>query len=93
MSNTRKKTAAPKEVETSGAVTNAPSSDHVPETPTNVPQLGLADLNALQQIAEVAVQRGAYRVEELEVVGRTISKLKNFLAHVAATPTATPEQK
>lgn len=45
--------------------------------------LNISDLAALKSIIEVASQRGAFKANELEAVGRTFNKLSNFLDSVA----------
>jgi len=46
--------------------------------------LNISDLAALKSIVEVATQRGAFKANELEAVGKTFNKLNNFLETVAA---------
>ena len=48
------------------------------------PDLTVQDLQALKAIIDVASQRGAYKPNEMEVVGRTYNRLDTFLA--AITP-------
>ena len=49
-------------------------------------ELNLNDLAALKSIIDVATQRGAFRANELEAVGKLYNKLTSFLeigrAHV-----------
>jgi len=45
--------------------------------------LNISDLVALKSIIEVASQRGAFKANELEAVGKTFNKLNNFLESVA----------
>lgn len=45
--------------------------------------LNISDLVALKSILEVASQRGAFKANELEAVGRTFNKLNGFLESVA----------
>ena len=45
--------------------------------------LNISDLVALKSILEVASQRGAFKANELEAVGRTFNKLNAFLESVA----------
>lgn len=47
-------------------------------------ELTVSDLNALKQIIDVASSRGAFKPNEMTVVGTTYTKLENFLAAVAA---------
>lgn len=46
-------------------------------------ELNISDLMALKTIVEVASQRGAFKANELEGVGKTYNKLSNFLETVA----------
>ena len=46
--------------------------------------LNISDLVALKSIVEVASQRGAFKANELEAVGKTFNKLNNFLESVAS---------
>ena len=48
------------------------------------PDLNISDLAALKSIVEVATQRGAFRANELEAVGKTFNKLNEFLDSVGA---------
>lgn len=45
--------------------------------------LNVSDLVALKSIIEVATQRGAFKANELEAVGKTFNKLNTFLEAVA----------
>ena len=46
-------------------------------------ELTIADLNALRAIVDVASQRGAFKANELEAVGKTFNKLNGFLEAAA----------
>jgi hypothetical protein len=46
--------------------------------------LNISDLAALKSIVEIATQRGAFKANELEAVGKTFNKLNTFLETVAA---------
>jgi hypothetical protein len=61
----------------------APAS--APEAAPEQPQaeLNISDLAALRSIVEVASQRGAFKANELEAVGKTFNKLNTFLESVA----------
>jgi len=52
------------------------------------PELSIQDLQALKTIIDVASQRGAFKPNEMVVVGQTYTKLEQFLA---AIPTAKPD--
>jgi len=45
--------------------------------------LNVGDLAGLRQIIAVAAQRGAFRAEEMEVIGRVYNKLNAFLTSLA----------
>jgi hypothetical protein len=47
------------------------------------PDLNVSDLVALKSIIEIATQRGAFKANELEAVGKTFNKLNVFLEAVA----------
>lgn len=47
-------------------------------------ELTVQDLNAIKQIIDVASQRGAFKPNEMVVVGTTYSKLETFLNAVAS---------
>lgn len=46
------------------------------------PDLNISDLVALRSIVDVASQRGAFKANELEAVGKTYNKLNTFLESV-----------
>ena len=48
------------------------------------PDLNISDLAALKSIVEVATQRGAFKANELEAVGKTFNKLNHFLESVGS---------
>jgi hypothetical protein len=45
--------------------------------------LNLNDLAAIRSVLDVASQRGAFKANELEAVGKIYNKLNNFLESVA----------
>jgi hypothetical protein len=47
------------------------------------PDLNLNDLAALRSVLDVASQRGAFKANELEAVGKVYNKLNSFLESVA----------
>jgi hypothetical protein len=47
-------------------------------------ELTVTDLTAIKQIIDVASTRGAFRANEMAVVGQTYNKLEAFLGAVAA---------
>jgi hypothetical protein len=50
--------------------------------PEGAPDLNISDLAALKSILEIASQRGAFKANELEAVGKTYNKLSSFLESV-----------
>jgi hypothetical protein len=46
-------------------------------------ELNISDLNSLKTIIDIASQRGAFKANELEAVGKTYNRLANFLNQVA----------
>jgi len=52
------------------------------EAPQPGPDLNVSDLASLKSIIEVATQRGAFKANELEAVGKTFNKLTAFLEAV-----------
>ena len=71
------------------ATQEAPSQAQAAE----VPQLSIADLQALMNIIDVASSRGAFRANELSNVGGIADKLTKFLQHVADQQKAQQEEK
>lgn len=51
------------------------------------PDLTVQDLQSLKSIIDVATQRGAFKANELMVVGQTYNKLDAFLAAVSKQQT------
>jgi hypothetical protein len=52
------------------------------EAPQN-PELTVNDLNAMKVIIDIASSRGAFKPNEMAVVGQTYNKLTGFLDNVA----------
>jgi hypothetical protein len=46
-------------------------------------ELNISDLNAMKMIIDVASSRGAFKPNEMMVIGQTYTKLTNFLDSVA----------
>lgn len=46
-------------------------------------ELTVQDLTAIKQIIDVASSRGAFRANEMSVVGQTYNKLESFLGAVS----------
>lgn len=51
-------------------------------TPPEPAAISLQDLMALQNVVDVACQRGAFRGNEMQAVGELYNKLANFLESV-----------
>jgi len=64
--------------------TQAPEAPKSEAPAQGAPDLTVQDLQALKAIIDVASQRGAYKPNEMEVVGRTYNRLDSFLQ--AITP-------
>lgn len=59
--------------------------DTAPEAPTQEQggaELTVQDLASLKQIIDVASQRGAFKPNEMTVVGTTYGKLESFLSEI-----------
>lgn len=52
--------------------------------PAPAAELTVQDLTAIKQIIDVASGRGAFRANEMAVVGQTYNKLESFLGAVSA---------
>jgi hypothetical protein len=61
------------------ATTQAPAGATPPAA-----ELTVQDLTAIKQIIDVASTRGAFRANEMAVVGTTYNKLESFLSAVSA---------
>jgi hypothetical protein len=61
-------------------VDQAQTQEAQPETAA--PDLNISDLVAIRNIIDVASQRGAFKANELESVGKTYNKLAGFLDSV-----------
>ena len=68
----------------------APQTD-APEAPAA--ELTVQDLTSIKQIIDVASQRGAFKANEMAVVGTTYNKLESFLGAVAAQQEPQEEPK
>ena len=82
---------------TQDQVVSQPASTEAPKTQAGAgAELTVQDLNVLKQIIDVASQRGAFRANEMAMVGATYNKLEAFLKIVEqsqkdANKTNTPE--
>ena len=59
----------------------------------NAVGLNIGDLAGLRQIINVAAQRGAFRAEEMEVIGRVYNKLNAFLNSLAPAQEEAPAEE
>lgn len=64
-----------------------------PEQNTAPVELTVQDLGVLRSIIDVASQRGAFKANELEAVGKTFNKLDNFLQQVQKAEEAAKAEK
>ena len=64
-----------------------------PAVETPAAELTVQDLNAIKQIIDVASSRGAFRANEMAVVGQTYNKLESFLGAVQAQQEPKEESK
>lgn len=64
----------------------APTAEATPEAVAQQPaaELTVQDLTAIKQIIDVASSRGAFKANEMAVVGTTYNKLESFLGAVQA---------
>lgn len=67
---------------TAQAEVQTPESSPSQEQQTG-PDLNITDLAALKSIIEVATQRGAFKANELEAVGKTFNRLSTFIESVS----------
>ena len=49
----------------------------------NSPDLNISDLLAVKSIIDIASQRGAFKANELEAVGKTYNRINTFLESVS----------
>lgn len=68
--------------------TEAPAQASAPAA-----ELTVTDLTAIKQIIDVASSRGAFRANEMAVVGTTYNKLEAFLEAVTASQKPKEEAK
>lgn len=59
-----------------------PAKQEPQAKPEGAADLNISDLAALKSILEIASQRGAFKANELEAVGKTYNKLSSFLESV-----------
>lgn len=64
-------------------VAAAPEAETANGAPAPGTDLNISDLVALKSIIEIASQRGAFKANELEAVGKTFNRLNNFLESVS----------
>lgn len=78
-----KTTAPAPEAEATATTTQTPAAA----------ELTVQDLTAIKQIIDVASSRGAFKANEMAVVGTTYNKLESFLSAVAAQQEPKEEPK
>jgi len=76
-------TKTEKKVEETTAQAQTPQSGPVPNPEEQAADLNISDLNAIRSIIDIATQRGAFKANELEAVGKTYNKLTKFLESVS----------
>lgn len=59
------------------------TSSNAPAEPPAGPDLNITDLASLKSIVEIATQRGAFKANELEAVGKTFNRLSTFIESVS----------
>lgn len=69
----------------------------LPQNPTEqetpeLPSINVQDLIVLRSCMQVAAQRGAFRAEEMQNVGKAFDKLDAFLKYVETPQTPTPAE-
>lgn len=64
-------------------VENAQETTEAPAAETQATELNLNDLNAMKIIIDIASSRGAFKPNEMAVVGQTYNKLTAFLDQVS----------
>ncbi len=60
----------------------APATTEAPAAPPAA-ELTVQDLTAIKQIIDVASSRGAFKANEMAIVGQTYNKLESFLGAVS----------
>ena len=70
------------QVEQQAPAEAAPAANDAPPADLNI-----SDLIALKSIVEISSQRGTFKANELEGVGKVYNKLSNFLDSVAKKET------
>lgn len=61
-----------------------PAVEQPAQQAESAPELTVTDLNAIKQIIDVASSRGAFKPNEMAVIGTTYNKLELFLNAVAS---------
>lgn len=74
---------------------NTATAQEQPQAEANTApvELTVQDLGVIRSIIDVASQRGAFKANELEAVGKTFNKLDNFLQTVQKAEAEANEQK
>ena len=73
--------------------TKAPETTEAPSPEATGAELTVQDLAALKQIIDVASQRGAFKPNEMTVVGNTYGKLEAFLGEIQKQQAAQPAEQ
>ena len=63
----------------------APAVEQPAQQAESSPELTVNDLTAIKQIIDVASARGAFKPNEMMVIGQTYNKLETFLNAVASS--------
>jgi hypothetical protein len=79
--------------DTNTEVTDAGASEEAVTSAAAPVSLTLNDLANLKQIIDVVARRGAFRAEEMAVVGNTYTRLTSFLQSIAPQPQATEAEE
>ena len=72
--------------QTNTSAAEQPAAQPQTEQPRESNDLTINDLNAMKSIIDVASSRGAFKPNEMLLVGQTYTKLSAFLESVAKTP-------
>ena len=59
------------------------NTEETPSEQAASPDLNIQDLSAMKVIIDIASQRGAFKPNEMAVVGQTYNKLVAFLDHIS----------
>lgn len=89
--------AAPAAEQANASAEQAPAAEQANESAEQAnapaPDLNISDLNTVKSIIDIATQRGAFKANELEAVGKAYNKLSAFLDHVVKQNANKGEEK